>query len=74
MMLLKKLLLFIFTEYVDNIYDYNLNRIGLALIYPAWVLRGLFIYLSTFILFPVFILHMEYKNDFDLMWEKLLEI
>jgi hypothetical protein len=71
-MLLKKLLLFIFTEYVDNIYDYDLNHIGFTLIYPAWVLRGFLIYLSTFVLFPIFILHMKYKNDIDLMKRYIL--
>ena len=64
-MLLKKLLLFIFTEYVDNIYEYDLNKLGLYLIYPAWVLRGLFIYLCAIILFPLFIFHMNNKDEID---------
>jgi len=72
MLLLKKLLLFIFIKYIDNIYEYNLNKIGLFLIYPAWILRGFFIYLSTFILFPIFLFHMKYETKIDLLFDNLL--
>ena len=67
------LILFIFTEYVDNIYDYGLNSVGMFFIYPAWVFRGIMIYLSAIILFPIFYLHMKNKETIDNI-KKLTEI
>lgn len=58
---LAKFILFIHVNYINDINDYPLNMFGRYLITPLYILNKIFIYIFSFMLFPIVLIHMNYK-------------
>lgn len=58
-------ILYVYLNYIGNLNDCDLTNLGKIVLTPAWYIRGLFIYILSFIFFPVVLIHRQFKDLID---------
>ena len=61
-----KFILFVYNEYIYQDWS-ELTKLGRIFIKPAWFIRSIIFWIGSFILFPLVLLDMKFKNELDKM-------